>query len=644
MIKNLREDLKSQGKSWGVTILMVVFGMQMIRLLLLSFVGYLRDSQDVASLDLAPVAIGVFALSFLAALINRVAGTSKALWITAGGLALLRVAEQVANTAVADLYLSILGVVLFLLYIPVAVGNARSQGGQASSQLGVAFLMGLSVDSAIFIGLKTLDLSWQPGIFSLVAVLALSMALIYWLKDVAKNASSAHDGNWTANMGLLAFGPWMFLQFLIFQNVGLTGSLTGGELPTAGLLLLLGNAIGIYLASQLQRYVSSPFYTFLLGASLLLLLLQVSEPAGFLSVIWLLIGQTISFTFGLNIFQQSGTKQGKAGLMRSTILFGLGQIIFVLFVFVYYASYDLAIGIGAQSLLPAAGFLVLVGIMLSQRGSSLTASGSASNSPVLLASSLLIIPLLLALGWKTPMSIEMPINKDGLRVMDYNLHNGVNTYGRLDPEALALVIEDSGADVIAFQEISRGWLTWGGMDMLAWLSQRLDMNYVWGPTADAQWGNALFSRYPITNADLLELPPDDVLLLRGHIWAQIDVGGVSLNVIATHFSHRDDQSPERVLQASALLSTWNNAPLTIVMGDLNATPDSEEMRLLRDNGLIDISAEIGTQPTYTYYSANPDHQIDYIYVSSDLGFSDFSIPQTTASDHLPLVSTIFMVE
>ncbi len=80
------------------------------------------------------------------------------------------------------------------------------------------------------------------------------------------------------------------------------------------------------------------------------------------------------------------------------------------------------------------------------------------------------------------------------------------------------------------------------------------------------------------------------------------------------------------------------------MGDLNARPDSDAIRIMVENGLIDISAEIGEQPTYTYYSANPDHQIDYIFVSPDMGYSDFSIPQTTASDHLPLLATIFLAD
>ena len=75
---------------------------------------------------------------------------------------------------------------------------------------------------------------------------------------------------------------------------------------------------------------------------------------------------------------------------------------------------------------------------------------------------------------------------------------------------------------------------------------------------------------------------------------------------------------------------------------LNARPNDNAITILIDSGIVDISAAIGTQPSYTYYSTNPDHQIDYIFASSDLGFEDFIIPRTTASDHLPLVVTIIL--
>jgi endonuclease/exonuclease/phosphatase family metal-dependent hydrolase len=262
-------------------------------------------------------------------------------------------------------------------------------------------------------------------------------------------------------------------------------------------------------------------------------------------------------------------------------------------------------------------------------------------SAAMLAAFLLLIPAALGFAWKTPVAAPAAVSgTTQVRVMTYNLHDAVNTDGRVDPEALVQAIEASGADIIGVQEVSRGWLVWGGMDMLTWLSQRLDMPYVWAPTADAQWGIAVFSRYPIVSSEYFKLPPDDVLLLRGYLVTKIDVGGQTLTVIDTHFSEKDDQNQIRATQSSAILDTWNGQPLTVFMGDLNALPDSLAVTILLDAGLVDISREIGEQPTYTYSSFHPDHQIDYIFVSPDLGYNDFGIPATTASDHLPLVTTI----
>ena len=120
--------------------------------------------------------------------------------------------------------------------------------------------------------------------------------------------------------------------------------------------------------------------------------------------------------------------------------------------------------------------------------------------------------------------------------MSYNLHQGFDTSGRLDMEALAQVIESESPDIIAFQEISRGWAIDGSFDMLPWLSQRLDMTYVWGPTADSVWGNAILSRFPILESTTYPMPNNDQLLLkRGFTEALIDIGnGERIAVIGTH--------------------------------------------------------------------------------------------------------------
>lgn len=77
MYENLMKDLRSLGKQWLLTVLVTIFGMQILRVLFVGFVGYLRDSQGMASLTLAPIAIGIFALSFLAGPVKRLAGNAK---------------------------------------------------------------------------------------------------------------------------------------------------------------------------------------------------------------------------------------------------------------------------------------------------------------------------------------------------------------------------------------------------------------------------------------------------------------------------------------------------------------------------------------------------------------------------------------
>ncbi|GAI23130.1 unnamed protein product, partial [marine sediment metagenome] len=203
--------------------------------------------------------------------------------------------------------------------------------------------------------------------------------------------------------------------------------------------------------------------------------------------------------------------------------------------------------------------------------------------------------------------------------MTYNLHNGFNTDGYLGMEALARVIEDNHPDIIALQEISRGWVVSGRLDMLTWLSQRLNMPYVSGPTADPLWGNAILSRYPIVEYNNYDLPPRDLFLRRGFTSAVVDLGGGnSLQVIATHFHHVGEDSAIRQLQSPVIVDFWDGAACTVILGDLNAEPDDPEMEMLRQVGLVDTLAEMEPPPVYTFHSVNLYQRIDYIWVSPDL--------------------------
>ena len=636
------DDFRQEIPGWTVISLSVLFGLQLIRVLLSSLVGYLRDSQGMDALNLAPLALGIFATSFLAGLLRRAAGPRLAIWITGGGLGLVRLAEQVSTSPSLDLVLSASGVALFLLSIPIFLAVTRAGGMEGTTRFGFAFLLGVALDAAIHIGARTLDLSWQPGILP-IGIIALLVAGLFGALSIHTreiDSEAASDTSWRRSLALTALGPWLFLQLLVYQNVARVSALTGWETPAAGALVVLGNALGLAAAVWMIRRSLNPPVTATVCGLLLTGSLIYAEPTSIPAVLLLLAGQILSLLLAMLLFGALGQDVTGTGLGRTTVAHGGGQILFILFVFLYYVSYEMTLGFRAPTLLPVAALFVGVGAVVSTARRSEPHARWASYWPAVAGLVLLIVPLALALAWHRLETIQPDPTNRSVRVIDYNLHNGFNTDGRLDMEALAKIIEESGADVVGLQEISRGWLIWGGLDMLTWLSQRLGMPYVTGPTGDAQWGNAILSRYPIVRAETFPLPPETLDLRRGYIVAEIHIGAGRVSVVDTHFTHRSDHDEIRKTQAGILLSAWNGAPTTIIVGDLNADPDSEAMQLLSDAGLVNVAAEIGTLPIHTSPADNPRRQIDYIWTSPDLGFSDLEIVNSTASDHLPVIATI----
>jgi len=339
-------------------------------------------------------------------------------------------------------------------------------------------------------------------------------------------------------------------------------------------------------------------------------------------------------------------------LQRLTIGNGLAQMLFVLLVFIYYASYDIPLGFRAGLVLPVAGLIVgglalLAHHLQSRSGgqpSPRAAEGVDARFPQVVALGLLLLPLSTLLWWNVPAPTLQPPAQ--LRVMSFNLHQGFNTAGQLNMEAIAQVIEASGADVVGLQEVSRGWLTTGSLDMLAWLSHRLEMPFVSGPTADLQWGNAVLSRYPLRNAETHALPPHNLLLLRGFIQVELEMAGPTsapqtVTLFATHLHHRGGDSPIRQAQVQALLNAWAGTSPAVILGDLNALPGTPEITALREAGLVDTSTLLaGPLLRATFPAAQPSGQIDYIWTTPNLSASDFRVLPTTVSDHLPIVVTL----
>lgn len=172
------------------------------------------------------------------------------------------------------------------------------------------------------------------------------------------------------------------------------------------------------------------------------------------------------------------------------------------------------------------------------------------------------------------------------------------------------------------------------------------MPYVFEPTADHFWGNAILSRYPIlaySRGDLPpgDLPPSELLMPSGFIVALIDLGNDQrIKVITTEFHHPKGYTDIGQLQSQAILDFWAGVDHTVLLGNLNAQPTDQEIVMLEQARLIDAAANVYPKLAYTFPSYNPQQRLDYIWTSSDLQVRDVRMPLSTASDHLPVFAAI----
>jgi endonuclease/exonuclease/phosphatase family metal-dependent hydrolase len=273
-----------------------------------------------------------------------------------------------------------------------------------------------------------------------------------------------------------------------------------------------------------------------------------------------------------------------------------------------------------------------------------------SEGTWLLAAGTVVLPVfaLVAVALSSPVPAEAGAP---LRFMTYNLHSAFNTDGAMGVEEIARVIEDSGAVVVGLQEIDRGRLLNANTDLFSLLKQRLGFEYaVFFGTTDPTWGNAIFSRYPITGTESEYLPLAGTPLRRGYLGANILLpGDRPILFISTHLQHVKDPDvaevdPEGDLypvhheQIGKILQLWDGSSPAVLVGDFNAEPGWQQIEELISAGWADSWAENGIGDGFTWASSDPSTRIDYIFHTPDLSVLDVGVIPSLASDHIGIVA------
>ena len=622
--------------------LAVMFGVQLLRMLFVGMAVYLTQVQEIDAALVGVLGLVVFLCGFLAPVVHRALGPRNALPVVVGLLTLIWLAEKFISSLPFDLGLSIIGAILFLWSLPFLFQSIRTAGNNGSAAHAViALLLGLSAETAVKGVFGTIDLSWAQGVGVYIAavVLAVAQGFLLW-RLVSVNSQQQTQTPGFPTWPYVAIGPALALQFLLFQNVAHQTVFIGWPQPAVFAWVLAANVVGIVIAVELTRQARGLPWPALALLGGILVAVAAVDLSGLPAALILLIGQIVLAVLLVSIVKPVAATSGEPAGRGDSTWIGVGMLVLLFLLFIYYATYQIDVLAPQEVIRPLAALLIglaAIRASLNRWGGGVPLTRVAGIAALVL----LLLPLVHLAMWKD----VSPSPGDGLpvRVMSYNLHQGFDVHGRHGLEELARVIEAEDPDIVALQEVSRGWVVNGSVDMLEWLSQRLEMDYVWGPAADPVWGNAVLSRLPIVSSQNHEMPNNDTLRLdRGFLTVEIDVGGgETIDVIATHFHSGDGDSAIRVPQAMAVLEAVDSSRTTVLIGDFNAHPDHPEMLLFADAGFNDtFVASRTTGDGFTYPADDPWERIDYVWASSDLKARNFSVPDSLASDHLAVAATL----
>ncbi len=226
-----------------------------------------------------------------------------------------------------------------------------------------------------------------------------------------------------------------------------------------------------------------------------------------------------------------------------------------------------------------------------------------------------------------------------LRIATYNVHECTGLDFRRDPGRIAAVIRSLDADIVALQEV----LSDPGAapsSQVRFLAEKTGMYMaVAGPTirkANGQFGNALLSRFPIMKVRLHDIGVGS-FEPRGIIDADLQVGGLTVRVLATHFGQWPIEGKWQAMRLLEILGD-NPAHPVIVMGDMNGwMPGNPALQRLAER--------LGRPATRrTYPAPFPLLSLDRIWILPAGYQSVIEAPRSRlariASDHLPLLATV----
>jgi len=608
----------------------LLFLVQAVRVLFSVFFGVIYDAVFAGPMSMSMVTSVLLALlAFLASLLapRRRRGIQLTLLVTSLLVFLSRISLTLNNPDIR-LYSSLLIVAGGGLYAAALLRERAVSfprlfiAAWAGDQLFRAF--GHTFDI-------TLRDGWLP--YQIVISVALAvLSVVAFYGGVFRRPPRQAEGSPQRRLGFLgglAIGAFIFLEtsLLAFPNAIARWSAVSYSVLTPSLLLitllpLLPGVQGLrrrLFTKQVSGLLLSLFTCLCLAAGYLF--------QGVLAGIALLLAQLLVLLALPGALV--GVRRGKRERIGLNLALGLVFFLLINFAFAFAFTYAYTLeffrGVGLPIVLVAG---LLATLPAARRRPSPTEEPSAwqrrwSAAGIVGIAALVILSAVFA----RPSALRLKDAGPQVRVGTYNTHYGYSTSWQFKLEEMARTIEESGADIVALQEVDACRITSYGVDDALWLGRRLGMETIYQPTVEHLTGIALLSRFPVRQVEgkLLTSRLEQTAIVR----AQVEVGDDILDAYGIWLGLEPE---ERAVQLGEALDFIREGPATFG-GDFNSTPDSPIYRQLVDAGFTDGAAD-DASPTSP--SEEPRNRIDYVWIRG-LRPVDAKVLDSTASDHRMLM-------
>jgi len=224
-----------------------------------------------------------------------------------------------------------------------------------------------------------------------------------------------------------------------------------------------------------------------------------------------------------------------------------------------------------------------------------------------------------------------------LRVMTYNIHRGINKNNTLDLDGITEVIRDSGADIVALQEVERFSIRTGFKDQIAYIADKLSMDYAFGKSMNilnGQYGNGILSKYPIEEYEVKELPSEGEQ--RTLFRAGINVWGSRISFYSTHLGLSQEEREKQIGEIGRLVGNCGNF---ILAGDFNMYLDEPG---ILGGRFRDCTVTENDRCRVTFEKDGLSERIDYIFASENFEVKEYNVIKADASDHYPVICVLEM--